>query len=80
MWNIAARSGARASLAEARGEHGRASHLYREAADAWGELGSVVERAYALFGLGRCGDASAFREAEAIFADLGASPVLARAA
>ncbi len=79
-WNHSARCGAEAGLSEARGEYDAASRLYRDAADAWGELGSVVERGYALLGLGRCGDARALVEGEAVFARLGASPVLARAA
>ena len=52
----------------------------REAAERWDEYGSIVERAYALLGLGRCGDAKALREGEAIFERLGASPVVAQAA
>ena len=57
-----------------------AGELYRRAAERWADFGSVVEQAYALLGLGRCGDAQALREGEAIFARLGASPVLAEAA
>jgi hypothetical protein len=70
----------RAILADARGHTDEAAALYREAAAAWGEWGSVPERAYALLGLGRCGDQDAAREAAAIFARLGAAPVVAQAA
>jgi hypothetical protein len=69
-----------AILTDAHGEKTRAATLYREAAEGWAEWGSVIERAYALLGLGRCGDEDAAREAAAIFERLGASPVLARAA
>jgi len=69
----------RAILADARGQTEEAAALYREAA-AWGEWGSVPERAYALLGLGRCGDQDAAREAAAIFARLGAAPVVAQVA
>jgi hypothetical protein len=79
-WDAAARPGARALLAEARGEPDQASALFREAAERWDEYGSVVEQAYALLGLGRCGDAKASRAGEAIFASIGASPVVAQAA
>jgi class 3 adenylate cyclase/tetratricopeptide (TPR) repeat protein len=70
----------RAILAEAHGRTEEAAILYAEAAGAWGEWGSVPERAYALLGLGRCGDEDARREAEAIFASLGAVPFIALAA
>jgi ATP/maltotriose-dependent transcriptional regulator MalT len=70
----------RAILADAHGKTDEAAALYRAAAAAWDEWGSVPERAYALLGLGRCGDGDAAREAAAIFERLGASPVLARAA
>ena len=69
----------RAILAEARGRTEIAAALYAEAAadcDAWG---SVVARAYALLGLGRCDDEQARREAEAIFGRLGAVPFVALA-
>ena len=79
-WDRSARPAARAALAEARGEFDGAAALYRVAAERLGEYGSVVERAYALIGAGRCGDPKAMQEGEAIFARLGASPVLARAA
>ena len=70
----------RAILAEARGRTEEAAALYAEAAAGWGEWGSVIERAYALLGLGRCGDGDAAGEAEAIFARLGAVPFTALAA
>jgi len=75
-----ARLTGRATLAEVRGSADEATTLYARAAKGWGEYGSVVERAYALLGLGRCGDAGALREGQAVFARLGASPVLAQAA
>jgi hypothetical protein len=67
-------------VAEARGDEDDAASLYREAAERWDAYGSVVERGYALLGLGRCGDAKALVEGQAVFAALGASPVVARAA
>ncbi len=79
-WNVCARLTAGAMLAEARGERDEASALFREAAEHWNEYGSVVEQAYALLGLGRCGDGEALREGEAIFSKLDASPVVAQAA
>ncbi len=72
---------ARAVLREARGQPSEAASLYREAADGWGEWGSVPERAYALLGLWRCaGDEDARREGEAIFERLRAVPFAALAA
>jgi class 3 adenylate cyclase/tetratricopeptide (TPR) repeat protein len=79
-WGACAGLGARAMLAEARGATSDAGALYREAAERWETYGSVVEHAYALLGLGRSGVAKALVDGEAIFARLGASPVLARAA
>ncbi|MEP7224410.1 MAG: adenylate/guanylate cyclase domain-containing protein, partial [Actinomycetota bacterium] len=79
-WDGCARPTAQAMLAEARGQEGEAATLYAQAAERWGEYGSVVERGYALLGLGRCGDAKALRDGQAIFADLGASPVVSQAA
>jgi class 3 adenylate cyclase/tetratricopeptide (TPR) repeat protein len=79
-WDGCARPAARAALAEADGRLDEATKLYREAAELWERYGSVVEQAYALLGLGRCGDAKALRDGQAIFDGLGASPVLARAA
>ena len=69
-----------AILAEARGSRGDAARLYREAARGWSEWGSVVQQAYALLGLGRCGDEDAAREAGAIFERLRAVPLAALAA
>jgi class 3 adenylate cyclase/tetratricopeptide (TPR) repeat protein len=80
LWYACAQLGARATLAETTGKTPDAARLYAEAAEKWDEWGSVVERAYALLGLGRCGDGKALREAEAIFERLSAAPVLARAA
>jgi hypothetical protein len=79
-WSRSVRPTALAMLAEARGETGRATELYRDAAERWEAYGSVVEQAYALLGLGRCGDAAAFVEGEAILARLGAVPLVAKAA
>jgi class 3 adenylate cyclase/tetratricopeptide (TPR) repeat protein len=79
-WNRCSHLAARALFAEAAGRTDEAAALYREAAERWEAYGSVVEQAYALLGLARCGDAKALRQAEAIFARLGAAPVLARAA
>jgi len=79
-WDGAARPTARAAIAEARGRVEEAAELYRDAAERWERYGSIVERAYALLGLGRCGEAAALREGQAIFERLGASPVLAKAA
>ena len=80
-WDRAARPGAQAVLAEARGATDQAALLYAEAAERWEAYGSVVERAYTLMGLARvAGDAKAQREGEAIFSELGAAPVAARAA
>ena len=72
----------RALLAEARGDYEEAAAAYREAEAGWREWGSVFLRAYALHGLGRCGDEEAAREAAAIFERLGAAPfsAIARAA
>ena len=71
-WYACARLGARAMIAEAKGEIGDAARLYADAAQAWHEWGSVVEQAYALLGLGRCGNANALRDGQAIFERLGA--------
>ena len=79
-WSRCARLTASAMLAEARGDRDEASALYREVAERWDAYGSVVERAYALLGLGRCGDPKALVDGQAIFSVLGASPVLAKAA
>ncbi|MFN2470404.1 MAG: AAA family ATPase [Gaiellaceae bacterium] len=79
-WGRCSRLGARAMIAEASGSVGEAAALFEQAAADWERYGSVLERAYALLGLGRCGNAKALRESEAIFTALGASPVLAEAA
>jgi class 3 adenylate cyclase/tetratricopeptide (TPR) repeat protein len=79
-WNTCARRSALAVLAETRGRVEEAATFYREAIDAWTAWGSLVERGYALLGVGRLGDASALREGQSIFAGLGAAPVAARAA
>ena len=72
----------RALLAEARGDYEEAAAAYREAEAGWREWGSVFLRAYALHGLGRCGDEEAASEAAAIFDRIGAAPfsAIARAA
>jgi class 3 adenylate cyclase/tetratricopeptide (TPR) repeat protein len=64
----------RAILAEARGELAEAAGLYREGVAGWRTWGSVIREAYALLGLGRCGDEEAAREGMAIFERLGAVP------
>jgi tetratricopeptide (TPR) repeat protein len=79
-WDACARLTADAAIAEARGATADAADGYRRAAELWGSYGSLVETAYALLGLGRCGDAEAAREADGLFTRLGARPVLARAA
>ncbi len=79
-WNGCARVTGRAVLAEAEGRVDEAADLYRDVAERWEAYGSLVERGYALLGLGRCGDAKALVEGQAIFAGLGASPVVAQAA
>jgi class 3 adenylate cyclase/tetratricopeptide (TPR) repeat protein len=79
-WNGCARLTGRAVLAEAEGRADEAAALYRDVAERWNAYGSLVERGYALLGLGRCGDTKALVEGQAIFAGLGAAPVLAKAA
>jgi predicted ATPase/class 3 adenylate cyclase len=79
-WDGCARPGALATLAEGRGKTDEAKSLYADAAERWGHYGSVVEQAYALLGLGRCGDAKALREGQAIFERLRAVPFVALAA
>jgi class 3 adenylate cyclase/tetratricopeptide (TPR) repeat protein len=71
---------AEAILTEARGSREDAARLYREVARGWSEWGSVVQQAYALLGLGRCGDEDAARKAGAIFERLRAVPLAALAA
>jgi hypothetical protein len=79
-WDDCAATTAAAILGEERGDLEEAARRYREAAELWRAYGSVLERGYALLGLGRCVDARADGEAEQIFLRLGARPVLARAA
>ena len=71
---------ARAILAETLGSGEEAAILYSEAARGWSEWGSVVQHAYALLGLGRCGDEDALREGMLIFERLRAVPFTALAA
>jgi hypothetical protein len=74
-----------ALLSEARGELQAASSLYAKAAEGWTELGHVLERGLALLGLGRCElglgraneAAASLTEARAVFAELGARPLVA---
>jgi tetratricopeptide (TPR) repeat protein len=65
----------RALVAEASGSAGEAAGLFAKAAEGWRAWGSVPLRAYALIGLGGCGDPTALAEGEAIFARLGATPI-----
>jgi class 3 adenylate cyclase/tetratricopeptide (TPR) repeat protein len=72
---------ARAILAEASADTRGAAALYRTAAVQWEAWGSVVGRAEALLGVGRCaGDEDAHHEAMAIFERLHAVPFAARVA
>ncbi len=71
----------RAVLAEAQGRSDEAVGLYEEGAAGWADLGIVIERAYALLGLGRCArDSQALAAGNEIFARLGAVPLAVRAA
>jgi hypothetical protein len=79
-WRRCAWLGAKAMIAEASASVVEAAARYEQAAAEWDRYGSVVEPAYALLGLGRCGNAEALRDGEEIFTGLGASPVLAEAA
>jgi len=79
-WSRLALGTATAILAEAGGSSVDAAFLYREAAAGWAEWGSVVQHAYALVGLGRCGDDEALHEGMLIFERLGAAPLTALAA
>jgi hypothetical protein len=78
-WSTSGRAGrthALALAAEAAGQLDAASRLFAEAHEGWEAWGSMPLRAYALLGLGRCGgDRTATREGEAIFAELGATPI-----
>jgi class 3 adenylate cyclase/tetratricopeptide (TPR) repeat protein len=74
---------ARALLAEAQGDLKPAADLHAQAATGWSNYGSVPEHGQALLGLGRClallQDPQArdrLREARAIFARLGARPLV----
>jgi class 3 adenylate cyclase/tetratricopeptide (TPR) repeat protein len=74
---------ARAPLAEHDGKLGEAIALYAEAASRWQEFGNVTERAYALFGQGRClralgrpGAEEPLLEARDLFASMGYKPAL----
>jgi class 3 adenylate cyclase/tetratricopeptide (TPR) repeat protein len=69
---------------EARGDHAEAARRYAEVAAAWLAYGSVPERAEARFGHGRSlaaigdpGAEDAFRDARALFEQLGATPSVA---
>ena len=78
--SVSGRLSARAALAEARGKREEAADHFRAAAAGWADYGNVVERAYALLGLGRAGDARALVEGEAIFSSLAAAPLVSAAA
>jgi tetratricopeptide (TPR) repeat protein len=80
----ASSASALAAICEAKGKLDQAISRYAEAVQRWSELGHVVERAYALFGLGRSrlrtGDAQGTQDALAarrIFDDLHAQPLVA---
>jgi class 3 adenylate cyclase/tetratricopeptide (TPR) repeat protein len=84
--SLAGSASAKAAISEARGQLEQATHHYSEAARRWAALGHVVERAYALLGLGRsrlkAGDADGADDvlaARRIFADLRAQPLVADA-
>ncbi|MGH3111453.1 MAG: ATP-binding protein [Gaiellaceae bacterium] len=79
-WGACARVTGSAALAEAKRATVEAAQLFAEAAERWDAYGSVVEQGYALLGLGRCGDAKALVEGQAIFDRLDAAPVFASAA
>jgi len=71
------------AIAEFGGDHTDAASLYAEAARRWHEFGNVPERAYALFGQGRCLLAlnrpeaeRPLREAHDLFAAMGYKPAL----
>jgi class 3 adenylate cyclase/tetratricopeptide (TPR) repeat protein len=74
---------ARAQVAEHEGEYADAVGLYGEAAERWKDFGNVPERAYALFGQGRCvlalgqlGAEHPLHEARNLFASMGYTPAL----
>jgi tetratricopeptide (TPR) repeat protein len=78
-------SACRAILAEARGDHVEASHLYATAAGGWEQFGALTERAFALLGEGRClvalGETRlaepVLRNARDLFSTMGMGPALA---
>jgi class 3 adenylate cyclase/tetratricopeptide (TPR) repeat protein len=81
---LAAAASARATIREAEEQLDEAIASYRDAAPRWAALGHVVERAYALLGLGRsritAGDTEGAEDlvtARGIFAGLRAQPLLA---
>jgi class 3 adenylate cyclase/tetratricopeptide (TPR) repeat protein len=82
-WELAKRTG-EATVLEARGTYDDALALYQPLAEEWGSFGSVLERAYALFGAGRCllslGRANEattqLTAAREIFVSLGARPLI----
>ena len=80
LFTVTSAVAARAIVAEIAGKADEAEVAYREAAERWEEWGSLVERAYALLGLGRLGDATAGREGLAFFEQRGAVPLPALAA
>jgi class 3 adenylate cyclase/tetratricopeptide (TPR) repeat protein len=77
---------ARAVLAENSGHPDEAVALYQEAVVGWARYGNVLERGLALLGAGRCrlalgpaGEAStSLNEAQEVFRQLGATPLVAR--
>jgi hypothetical protein len=83
---LASSASARATILEARGELVDAVDSYADAVRRWEAHGHVVERAYALLGLGRsrlaAGDGNGTADvlaARAVFADLKAVPLVAEA-
>jgi class 3 adenylate cyclase/tetratricopeptide (TPR) repeat protein len=77
---------ARAVLAEAEGRLDAAASLYDQAAEQWTTYGHLPERGHALLAAGRClpevgrpGAHERLADARAVFADLGAPPLLALA-
>lgn len=84
--SLAGRASAQAALREATEDLDQAISHYSDAVELWTALGHVVERAYALLGLGRCrltaGDLQGVDDvlaARAIFAGLRAQPLIAEA-
>jgi hypothetical protein len=76
---------AQAGILEARGNAGAASALYDKASSGWKQLGCRLEQGLAVTGSARCRQAAGrsddgsklFEEAEQIFGELRARPVLA---